>query len=245
MQPMPRTLLPSQPIRSLIDGLTCLREVVSGMEPIGSRDLSRRLGIPHTRVNRYLRTLAHVGLLQQTPTRKYIAGPALHVFAAHSAMRSPLSRRTVEVLKQLHGLGAIVAMGMLWDQFVCYTYHDDRNAPDADPLGQVKLWPATQSSIGMYLLAQRTDEELRQTYPDGPTEPYDSIDALLADLNEIRRQGYALLVTPQIACGSIAVGVGAPPLAAIAVLLNRREDADVVLARLRQAAAEIAQPFER
>ena len=240
---MPRpTLLPSQPIRALIDGLTCLQALVTSEHPCGSRDLSRQLGIPHTRVNRYLRTLAHMGLAQQTPKRKYIAGPALHVLAARSRFRSQLAQRTVEVLAGLKDEGAIVAVGMLWGPFVCYLYHISRENPD-DPLGQTQLWPATQSSIGMFLLAQQADDEVRALYAGGAPEPYETIDELLGDLETIRREGHALLVRPAFLAGSVAVGIGQPPLAAAAVLLNDRGDAPRVLGRLREAARQIAEPF--
>ena len=71
--------LPAQPNQSLIHGLECFQAVVAAGRPVGNRELARLLGADPTRVNRVLKTLAHLQLLERTPQRKYRPGPAVHV----------------------------------------------------------------------------------------------------------------------------------------------------------------------
>jgi len=56
--------MPAQPNLSLINGLTCLQELIASPSLVGSRELARRLGLEPTRVNRLLGTLAQLGLAE-------------------------------------------------------------------------------------------------------------------------------------------------------------------------------------
>jgi len=115
---------PAQINQGLRDGIECLLEIAAMERPVGSRELARRLGQDHTRVNRIISTLAYMGLAEQTADRKYIAGPGLLVLAGLSLRGSPLYRCAMPHLEELGvATGYQVALGLRWRTNVSYLYH--------------------------------------------------------------------------------------------------------------------------
>lgn len=229
-------MLPAQPNQSLIDGLACLQALASSSEAVGNRELARTLGLEPTRVNRLLKTLAHLGLAEQDAQRRYRPGPAIHVLAAQSLFGSKLIRRAIGPLEQLHRFGLIVALGVLWRDQTSYLYHAEPGMTAAHALGRVGLHPATTSGVGMALLAWQPDESIRDRYGPSPD--------LSAALAEIRARDYALVDTARshrtvavvLDGGDAAVGLsGEFPDAVVPELV----------AALRDAAAEISARDER
>jgi len=163
-----------------MDGLAVLQAVAGRRAPAGSRELARELGLESTRVNRLVKTLAHLGVVAQGADRKYRPGPGIHVLAAQALFGSGLFRRAVPHLEALHGHGLVVAMGVLWQEQVSYLYHAEPGMPAADALGRQGLYPAWQSAIGVVLLA---GVEAR---------PHWSV-AQRRQLEAVRQQGYALV----------------------------------------------------
>lgn len=247
-------MLPAQPNQSLIDGLGVLQALASGGGAIGVREMARRMGLEATRAGRLLQTLAHLGLARQDAERRYAPGPGLHVLAAQAVFGSGLLRRALPVLGELHGLGLTVALGVLWRTRVCYLYHCD---PTGDPLagvGRVGLFPAHRSSIGLVMLAAMSDAEVRRLYRggenqevtpigiDGAAEPERAdVAELLAELAVVRRERYGLVgPLPPSVHRSLAVCVGQPPEAALAVAGRFERRRAATLARtLREAARRI------
>lgn len=219
-------MLPAQPNQSLIDGLACLQALAAYREPIGSRELARTLDLDPTRVNRLLKTLAHLGLAEQDASRKYRPGPAIHVLAAESLFGSGLLRRAFGPLESLLPFGHLVAMGVLWRDRTCYLYHGGRKDPVAHGVGHPILFPAVASGLGMALLAHKPQAEVRSLYEHADSRPgalaspdppptLDGRHGLLAKLRHIRRQGYALVPIPDSPRRTLGVALGRPPYAAI------------------------------
>ena len=115
--------LNAQPNKSLIDGITTLQALATSPDPVGSRELARRLDIDPVKVNRLLKTLAYLGIARQTADRKYTAGPGMHVLAAQSLFASGLIRHALPVLENLRRFGHTVALGVLWQDNVSYLFH--------------------------------------------------------------------------------------------------------------------------
>lgn len=245
-------MLPAQPNQSLIDGLSCLQAVAGAGTPVGVRELARSLGLEATRVNRLLRTLAHLGMAEQTSDRKYVAGPAIHVLAAQSLFASRLIRRALEPLAELHRHGLIVAMGVLWRDQTCYLYHADQHTPPPLALGRVGVYPASVSGIGQVMLAWQDEAHVRELYAGREERAAGSpssahlqvpghrdVEALLKYLRRVRKQGYA---RADLGGGrsTVAVPLGEPPYAAIG-LSGRIADANVaaLVGELRAVAAAI------
>lgn len=201
-------MLPAQPNQSLIDGLACLQNLAAQRGSIGVRELARQLDLEPTRAHRLIRTLAHLGLAEQDADRRYRPGPGIHVLAAQAMFGSGLIRRALGPLSQLHELGLIVAMGVLWRDHVAYLYHGEPDMTPQQAIGRVGLHPADRSSIGKVLTA-KTPVEYAMIEYGGP-----------------RR--------------SIAVGIGEPAYAAVALSgrINRAQLGKHINA-LQHAAAQI------
>lgn len=233
--------LPAQPNNSLILGVECLRLVTGAGGAVGSREVARRLGMTHTRINRLLGTLAFMGLLERDADRRYRPGPALHALAAQSMMASRLLPAALPVLRELGRDGYTVALGTLWAGKVCYLYHQRYGQSQDEAILGHELWPAGQSSIGVALLAAKDeppDEAEPAEVPPGSTLlPGQEVGATVA---EARARGFAILRFDDDVV-SIGVAVGHPPVAGIAV--SRRhlggEFLEAVATRLHDAAEEI------
>jgi len=237
-----RPKLNSQPNQSLIDGIATLQALATSSEPAGCRELARRLDIDPTKVNRLLKTLAYLGIARQTADRKYAPGPGMHVLAAQSLFASGLIRRALPVLEALRRFGHTVALGVLWEKNVSYLFHAPPGVEASHGLGRIGLLPATTSGIGMVLLSEHEDQEVRELYADADIPQFPGgIEQLLAKLDEVRRLGYARVhVADARDHHVIAVSTGDPAHAGVAVSGWIPEAATPpIVEALQAAAAEI------
>lgn len=238
-----RTKPNAQPNQSLIDGIATLQALAISTEPIGTRELARRLGFEVTRVNRLLRTLAYLGIARQTADRKYTSGPGMHVLAAQSLFASGLIRRALPALNELRTFGLTVALGVLWRDNVSYLFHAPPGTEVSEALGRIGLYPATRGGIGMALLAALPDEEITHIYGNAEDIPRfsDGVRRLLVEVREIRTQGYArVLVDAERDYHTLAVAVGDPVHSAVGVSgWIPKASTKTVVAALRAAARQI------
>ena len=230
-------MLPAQPNQSVIDGLACLQHLAARGEALAGRELARELGLEYTRANRLLRTLAYLGLAEQDDKRRYRPGPAIHVLAAQAMFGSGLLRRAMPHLEDLRRFNCVVALGVLWQDQVCYLYHASPETPPGEAFGRVGLFPAHQSGIGCALLAAESDQQVRQRLRGVADRK--GVAVVLDRLKACRTTGVA--VVPQDRAGrtlSYGVAIGSKPTAAIGLsgrlAKNRRDKAMQAL----QAAAD-------
>jgi DNA-binding IclR family transcriptional regulator len=167
----------------------------------------------------------------------------MHVLAAQSLFASGLIRRALPVLEGLRRFGHTVALGVLWGDSVSYLFHAPPGIEASRGLGRIGLLPATTSGIGMVLLSELDDEEVRELYKDHQDIPMfpDGIDQLLAKLAEVRRLGYARVhVADERDHHVVAVSTGDPAHAGIALSGWIPEaSTEELVAALREAAPEI------
>ncbi len=140
---------PAQPNQSIITGVTVLQEVVTANRPVGSRELARRLHVEHSRVNRVLGTLVHIGMLRQDDARKYSPGPGIHVLSAQSLRASGLIPASLEPLGRFQRIGATVALGTVWRESVCYLLHAGPDDDLAATAGAHETFAVDDSVIGV------------------------------------------------------------------------------------------------
>lgn len=209
----------AQPNQSLIDGITTLQALATSPEPVGCRELARRLNADPTKINRLLKTLAYLGIARQTANRKYTAGPGMHVLAAQSLFASGLIRRALPELEALRRFGHTVALGVLWGDNVSYLFHAPPGIEASRGLGRIGLLPATTSGIGVVLLSELDDEDVRELYADKDIPMFPGgIEQLLAKLAEVRRLGYARVhVADDRDHHVVAISTGDPAHAGIAL----------------------------
>jgi DNA-binding IclR family transcriptional regulator len=235
------TKLPAQPVKGLLDGIEVLYELAASTEPVSCRALAEKLGIEVTRVNRILKTFDHLGVAHRNAARKYEPGPAIHVLAVRAMVGSGLLRRALPVLETLGNRRLLVALGVLWRDGVSYLYHGNPGMPSREALGRVTLFPATRSSIGMVLLAGKTEAEVTALYRGKPIPGHANFAALRRELAATRHRGYAQ-VTNDAGQYSLAVAVGDPAYAGIALSgIARDKDIPRHVAALQAAAESIRQ----
>lgn len=178
----------SQENQSLIDGIRCFQELTTSERPLGTKELSERLGLNMIKVNRLLRTLKSIGMAEQNQQKKYRPGPVVHVLAAQSFHSSALFKAATHVAIRHPYDDRTLAIGILWKDAVVYMYHALAGQNPAEGLGGYHLYNASQSSIGKALLAEMDGEELEQCVAGWSPEERAG---LAETLSTIRRQGYA------------------------------------------------------
>lgn len=208
---------PYQPNESLIDGIIILQVLAGSKRPVSCTELSKELGIEITRVNRILKTFAYMGITHQTNSRKYVAGPGMHVLAAQSLYGSGLLQSSMKLLKGLTKLNMVVALGVLWMDKVSFLFHWEPGMEFEEAIGRVSLQPATISGVGMAILAQKGDEEIRRLYEGKEIPGYGKdMEALFAEIGRAREKGYSIVMNNPSPV-NIAVTIGNPVYAGIAL----------------------------
>lgn len=208
--------LPSQPILGLIDGMEVLQLLAASPTEMSGVDISQTLGIEKTKVNRILKTLAFQGFASVTAGRKYRLGPAIHILSAQILHGSGLIKNAMKHLEELTKLDVVVAMGVLWRDKVAYTYHWTPGISAAEGIGRMGLFPATQSSIGMQLLSEKSDEEIKTIInTEVSIQGFDSEHCFWTSINDCRTNKIAQNTFEGNA--SIAVSLGEPAYAGLAL----------------------------
>jgi len=231
--------LPSQPNLGLINGMEVLQLLASTGREMSGAEISSILNIEKTKVNRILKTLAYQGFAKASKSRKYELGPAIHVLSAQILHGSDLVKNAIKHLIELTSYNVVVAMGVLWKDKVAYTYHWTPGIEPVSGLGRIDLFPVTQSSIGITLLSEKTDEEISTIINlDAPIPGFNSKDEFFQRINKARKlkYGYAFYKGNQ----SIAVQIDRPAKAALAFAnINEDESIDSYLGVLRDRVLQI------
>lgn len=230
----------AQPNQSLIDGIAVLQALALSSEPVGGRELARRLAMEPTRVNRLLKTLAYLNIAHQTASRKYTSGPGMTVLAAQSLFASKFIQNALPTLGAFRQFNHTVAMGVLWRDNVSYLYHAKPGMLETEAVGRIGLYPATQGGIGMALLSNLPDVQIENIYEgkDIPCFP-NGVKSLLSRLRKVRKQGFAdhNLGKHQ---RTVAICIGEPTFGAIGISGNISEDElPIIIAELREGASRI------
>lgn len=221
--------LPAQPNKSLLEGLEVLLELAQRGGTVGVRELARGMGLTPTRMQRYLGTLAHLGLTSRTEEGQYGIGPGIHGLSAMSLSASGLAGRAMAELPAYGELNLVVALGVLWRNSVNYLYFNVPGMAVSESLGRRRGYPAKQSSIGMLMLAWADEATIGRHFAEDRG-------SILKARNRIRKDGYALVKQPN-GDTSIAVPVGNPPMAGLA-LSGEIAPSEIpgLVARLKQTA---------
>lgn len=236
----------SQLNQSLIDGVATLQELALSKEPIGCRELARRLHMDPTRVNRLLITLEHLGIARKTIKRKYTAGSGMHVLAAQSLFASGLINHAIKPLETLQKYRLTIALGMLWRDHVSYLYHAHPGMSSTEAIGRIGLYPASSGGVGLALLSQMSEQTIRETYQyieDIPHYP-DGIESLLVAVEETKKQGYSYVETDKENY-TLAITIGDPVSCAIGVSgWIPKSLVDEILPNLKNVAQQIEKDMQ-
>lgn len=234
---------PSQVVSGLVDGVEVLRCLAASPEPVTGVSIARKLDLSPVRVSRLLTTLSWMGIVHRDKSRRYSPGAGMHALATQNLAASGLLKRVIEHTQPLQAYPHTVAAGVLWRDQVTFLYFRDAYRGTVESaIEGVRQWitPATRSSIGMVLLAHRSDEEILALYGDRDDIPglYPTTDKLMRAINEIRASDHAAVRWPTHT--SLAVTIGHPPYTALAISgFNTPEDERHFLTLLKQAARRI------
>ena len=242
-------------IESLAKGLQVLRLFDETSRTLRLRDVADRTGIPMPTAFRIVSTLEEEGFLDRDEDGVLHPGVTVLTLGSAALRGSSLVQASERPLRALAAsTGETVNLGVLQGSDVLYLVRL-RNADLVTANIQVgSTLPAAFTSMGKTLLAHLDHDELDERVPDsifgtgqGPNA-IASRRALVAQLAEVRRQGYAVQ-DQELALGlrSVAVPVFAGaqrPVAAInvAVSVARHEVSSLrgrILDEARTAAHEI------
>ena len=199
--------LPAQKVNGLIDGIEVLQELAMAGEAVSGKAIADKLNINSVRVNRLLKTLDYLGLAHRNSSRHYSIGSAMHVLAAQSMAASGLLASALPQLQKLSRFNKVVALGVLWKDQVCYLYHNSDPDDFNSGLSKIKLCPALESSIGVALLAELGEIQLKLTLGERYTEKVKKI------LKKTAKNGFAALKHSDHI--SLAMPIGRPAYAAL------------------------------
>jgi DNA-binding IclR family transcriptional regulator len=105
-------------VKTLDRGLRVLTEMAQAREPLGARELSRRLGIDRSTVQRCLATFKTHGFVRQDArSRRYELGYAARALAASIAMKEQLVPASEQPMRKLAAFA---------HETVCLNLRDDR-----------------------------------------------------------------------------------------------------------------------
>lgn len=208
-------------------------------------EMAGELGVAPSTAHRILVTMADHGAASRTPSRRYTPGPLLtrpprspNALATIAARFKPVVRATHELVHETVHLMALVGNDI---QFI-----DGIEGRQALRIG-LRIGariPAYCTSGGKAMLAEMPEDAVRALHPSGlprwPGQRAHTMDALFAELDEVRRTGVAVNVgesEPGVVAIGVALSVGPLPTAlAIALPTDRFERTGV--AELERALRE-------
>jgi DNA-binding IclR family transcriptional regulator len=206
----------SQPNQSLIEGLACMQFLATAGDPVGTRELARRLDLNPMRANRLLKTLADIGLAQQDAKKRYSIGPGVHALTAQTMYGSKILNKALPLIKKIQFKKLTIAIGVLWREKVTYLYHGQVGMNIEEGIGRIGLVSFEQSSIGMLLASELDDESVKKLFKSIQINTTQK--KFISEIKKIRKQKYAVVESHGAHSHlSLALPIGKPVVAAIAL----------------------------
>lgn len=174
-----------------------LKGVTQGHPGLTFTDVVEALRLPKSTVSRLLATMESQGMLERDPdSRCFHIGRVLLAVAGHYLSAPLVDRASPAMARLADQTGCIGYISRLdgCDLVVMRMFHGRHFTQLVTPPGS--RMPAAATSTGRVLLAQFSEEEVRQRYRDGwqalPPNSPQTLDALCVRLAAIRQQGWSL-----------------------------------------------------
>jgi DNA-binding IclR family transcriptional regulator len=239
-----------------------LLEVLAAMDgqPAGPSELARRLGLPKSSIANICVALADAGLVRRVGTSFGLGRKLAELGGAYLA--------TVDEVREFQeacpGLplasDETIQLAILVGREMSYVARHDGRQPIrlASEIG--RRLPASCTATGKAALALLDESDVKRRFagvrklPTLTPKSHRSMDALLADVREVRRRGYAIddeETMEGVTCYALAIPArrpGADPYAASITLLKARATPERVadlLSDLRLLAAALSDPLHR
>ena len=222
---------PQYPVES-VDNALRLLWLLSERRTLRLTDASQYLGVASSTAHRLLAMLQYRGFVKQDlATRAYEAGPSLDRIAFALLRRLDIREQARPTMERLNEVtGETIHLGTLEGSTVRFleSIESPRAVRVSSRAG--RSMPANCTSTGKAMLAELPEEQLLELYPEEQLVELTSHSigtraALLAELEEVRRRGYAFSdeESEEGVC-SVAVAIRGLPMAAalnISVPVNR------------------------
>lgn len=214
---------PGSAVQSLDRALQLLEHLADAGGSLRLAELEARTGLPLPTIHRLLRSLVHNGYVRQEPSRRYALGPRL-IRLGETAGRTLGSGAVPSLTRVVEQVHESASLALLEGDAVVYVAH----VPSGHSMRMFtevgRRVPAHCTGVGKALLAQLADaqvlELLRRTgMPAQTARTLTDPAALLAELAEVREQGWAVDDSEQeVGVRCVAVPVhGVPARAALSV----------------------------
>lgn len=237
-------------VQSVGRAFALLELLAQANDALSLADLAEAAELPQPTVHRLLRTMLNLGYVRQLDSRKYALGPGLIRLGERATPR--LAERARAVLVRLEEVAQETAnLAILDGDLVTYiaqvpSRHHMRMFTE---VGRRVLPHA--SGVGKAMLAMLPEARVRELtertgMPGYTATTHTEADALVADLREARRRGFAIDDGEQevgVRCIAVAIPGSVPPAAvSISGPSARITDAivETAVTELTQAAAELA-----
>ena len=232
----------------------------AGGEPVGPSELARKLALPKSSIANICGALADAGLVRRIGTGFALGRRLAELGGAYLV--------TVDQVQEFYEASRVLPTGseetvqfaVLDGLEVTYLARHDGRQPVRLTSGIGRRLPAFSTATGKAALASLDDAELGRrlaglsVLPQATPRAHATVEALLADLHEIRRRGYAIddeETMEGVVCYGIMVPSRQPgegPNAASITLLKVRATPERVpglIEDLRWLAAELSDPLQR
>lgn len=182
-----------------VDNALWLLQLVAERQELRVSEAAELLGVARSTAHRLLSALRRRDfLMQDRPNGAYRPGPALYAIGMAAISRLDIRRIAQPVLEQLRDKTKETASLAVLEGTMCRfveCYEGLATVRIGNRAGVVRH--AHASAVGKAILAALPDSELERRYPEEelPAPTPASITSrreLMAELNQIRRQGYAL-----------------------------------------------------
>lgn len=181
-------------LETALDILDCFHP---DLPELAVTEVARRLGIPKSTASRVLKTMAHRGLTEQCQdSKRYTVGPLpLRLGQLYRARTRTLDLVAAAMERLAAETGFTGYVGVLDGSEIVILRMTQGRYPVRIVLEPGYRVAAFATAMGLALLARETDAALRTMLPTvmvhAPTGLRKSLAALLRDLADVRRQGWA------------------------------------------------------
>jgi IclR family acetate operon transcriptional repressor len=245
-------------VQSVERALDVLEALADHGGEAGLSEIAARTGLPYGTIHRLLRSLLSRGYVRQESDRRYALGSALvRLGGAAERMVGVWAQPYLEKMVALSGETANLAV--LEGDYVVYVAQaaSPRRLRMFAEVGRRVLPHST--AVGKVLLAERADAAAvlqRTGLPRRTDHTIVSLDAMLAELETVRAQGYAMDLGEEelgVHCMAVPVYNGGKVIAALSISgpieriesLDRDELAQSMRGIAEEFGAEVRQPGTR
>ena len=245
----------SKLVPALERGMRILDHVARARTYPSLTEIARHLDIAKSSAHTLCHTLIQLELLIRRPDQTFQLGPHVMRWSNAFAEQSDVAAEFATIWDQETELpGATITLTVLEGAEVVYIAA--RHSTVSHSLSEFRAGmrlPAAFTATGKSFLSYMSDFEIRRLYAEGlpePRTPYSvqSIDALLREMQDIRRNGFSL-DNQQVAEGIVCFGASVldsrnRPIAGVAVSLTVHDASDSkraqVIANVRRIATRLS-----